>query len=178
GEAARGVAWGRGGGARGGESTGAELASVRVDPARPPLELVAVAEQEPVVVQIVDVDLESPAMDLVEVARRNLVATLGDDLERRLHAVRVVRIHQPVAGLEPRGGLPVGRENDAARRALRPEPYERQPIDTLATQRQKDEPLEDPLHGVVDRPTREGPGLPVAEIGSLERAPEARWDEP
>src|SRR5262249_38325479 len=127
------------------ESTGAELASVPVDPARPALELVAVAKQEPVVVQIVDIDLESPAMDLVEVARRNRVATLGDDLKRRLHAVRVVRIHQPIAGLEPRGGLHVVRENDAARRALRPEPYERQPIDALATQRQKDEPLEDPL---------------------------------
>ena len=64
-----------------------------------------------------------------------------------------------------------------ARRALRPEPHERQPGDPLAAQGQEHEPLEDPLDGVVDGPARERPGLPVAEVGPLERPPQPGWHQ-
>ena len=114
------------------EPAGAELAGVLVDPLRPKAELRVVAEQMPVVVEIVHVDLEAAIPDLVKKRQGDSVPLLRHDLERRLDSVAVVHVHQPRAAVTPDQGLDVVGDDGTARGAIGPEPHERHPGDTPA----------------------------------------------
>src|SRR5262249_44744725 len=152
------------------EPPGSKDPGVLVDPARPALEVVATAEQAAVVIQIMYVDLETPRPDAIEKREGDRVSVLRYELERRLDSVAVVLIHQRGATVTPDRRLDVVRDDDTAWRAVRPEPHKGQPSDSLATERQPYQSLQDLLDRVVYRPSWKEEILPVAEIRSLERA--------
>jgi hypothetical protein len=53
------------------ETAGAELARILIDPFHPQLELDPVAEQIPIVVEVVNVDLEASISDLIQKLQRH-----------------------------------------------------------------------------------------------------------
>src|SRR5262249_40429738 len=116
------------------ESPRAELADVLIDALRPAQELLATAEQLPVVIQVVHVDFVATTSDLVQKRPRGGVSLFRDDLERRLNFIAVIHVHQPGTPVAPERGLDVVRNNRTARCTVWPEPYERQLGDPPASE--------------------------------------------
>jgi hypothetical protein len=119
----------------------------------------------------------SGVADLVQKRQRDRVPVFRHDLKRRLDSVAIVDVHQPRASVAPDRGLDVVRDHRAARGAIRPEPHEWRPGDALSPQAQQQEPLENPIDGVVHRPARERTALEATEVGPLERPAHRRRHE-
>src|SRR5438093_5197684 len=76
----------------GAEAIRTEVLPISIDPLGTSQELVSVAKQLSVVIQVMHVDLESPLSNIVEETRGDSIPALRDDLERRFDGHGLVDI--------------------------------------------------------------------------------------
>src|SRR5262249_54395956 len=118
----------------GAESLAAKRASVAVDAWRSFEELFFALEEATVMVQVVDVYLESSGSQTVGERARNRVPQLGNELKRGLHVECIVEIHQLAAEIATTDGFDVVSHHRAAERTFRPEPDERNLLHSSASE--------------------------------------------
>lgn len=146
------------------ESQSAVFPGVAVDPFGPAQELLPVGEQMAVVIEVMNVDFESPATDARQEGVGNRVAEFRDDLERAFDTEGVVEIHQLGAEFDVGGGFDVVGQRGATGSPFGPEPNEGQPAGLAGFHCEDQELLEDALHGPVDWPFGEWDGIAAAKV--------------
>src|SRR5262249_50248882 len=108
---------------------------IRIDLVGSSAELLVIAVQTAIMVQVLHRNLKATVGHRSQVFRRDLVALFGNNLERRFNPKAIVNIHKRPAEISPRNRLHVMRHDCTAGCAIWPKPNEGEPISATCSER-------------------------------------------
>jgi len=146
----------------------AELAAVFVDAGDAAKKFFAVAEQVAIMIEVVDVNLETAVAEALQIFVGDIVAAFRDDLKGTLDAEGVVKIHEFGAEVAAGHGFDVVRDDRGTGVRVGPKPDEGNGLAGICANHARHHAVEEAVDGLVDRPARKTGAIPTAQRHALE----------
>src|ERR1700691_2564615 len=143
------------------------FAPVMIDLRHPLHKLFTIFIQSAIMIQILHSDFKTTLAYRFQKSRRNFISSLRDHLERRLHSVSIVNIHELSAEIPAQSRFDIMGHDRGTRSTLRPEPDKWNSLHFLRLEFKKHHAFKQIVHAPINRPMRKRYLIPAFEMNSL-----------